>query len=662
MHHRFQLGIALSMIVAFVGPAPAATRFVAPGGTDTANTCLVMASPCATIQHANDSALAGDTISVAAGTYLENVILTVSVTVMGAGAGTTIVEPALSNPNCNAGGAGSLCSGGGAASNIFLVQANDVTIQDLTCDGDNPALTSGIVFGCADLDARNAIITNHIAGTFNNLVVHDVTVKNIYLRGIYASSGGTFNFHDDTIDNVQADPASIGMFNFGGSGMMVHNSVSHANDAISANHSSGTMFSDNTVTASGSGVHTDNAGDGGGSADSVQNNHVSACVTDGYGVWVFVPYIAPTFSGNMVSGCAVGMAAFGGGAPVTTSFTGNQVDGSGGVASVGPTVGVFATTDQLGFGTGDSSTQFTSNLVQHFGEGFHLEQPGNSLTLSASGNTVTDESDAGVEVVGGTGTFTCNRIASNGTGIRSATAATVAHMNAIVGNTTSGADGTGIPPGPPMNAENNWWGCAAGPPGAGCDAVTGNVDTSPAAGVPDACALTPTATVRGKTFLVRDPSAGADPTQRKVLVRARELASDDALVGNPVTNGASLRIIANGATPSSQTFSLPAGPQWSTIGTFGFRYRDAGGTNGPVKLVQILKTPGGVFLAKVLILGRNGSLTVAPPNPGTDGGMVFTINTGASYCVKFGSTAGGTISAGNATLFRARNPTGEGCP
>jgi len=235
-------------------------------------------------------------------------------------------------------------------------------------------------------------------------------------------------------------------------------------------------------------------------------------------------------------------------------------------------------------------------------------------------------------------------------------------MNSIVGNTTSGADGSAIPPGPPMNAENNWWGCAAGPPGAGCDTGTGNVDTSPAAAVPNSCAPTVTATVRGKVFLVRDPSAGADPTRRRLLVLARELASGDMLVGNPITNGASIKIIANGVTSSSQTFSFPAGAQWRAISTFGFKYRDSLGTNGPVKFAQILKTPSGIFLAKVLILRKHGSVTVAPPNPGTDGGMIFTINSGESYCVKVGGSAGGIITAGNATVFKVKNPTGEGCP
>ncbi len=92
-----------------------------------------------TIQAAVDAAANGDVIDVAAGTYVENVVVDKSVTIAGAGVGNTIVLPAVSNPNPCTGS--SLC--GGAASNVFLVQADNVVIHDLTVDGDNPALTAG---------------------------------------------------------------------------------------------------------------------------------------------------------------------------------------------------------------------------------------------------------------------------------------------------------------------------------------------------------------------------------------------------------------------------------------------------------------------------------------------------------------------------------------
>ena len=94
--------------------------------------------------------VSGSTVNLAAGTYAENVLINKSLELSGAGVGSTIIVPAVSNPNPCTGS--SLC--GGAASNVFLVQASDVLIHDLTIDGDNPALTSGIVRDGADLDAR----------------------------------------------------------------------------------------------------------------------------------------------------------------------------------------------------------------------------------------------------------------------------------------------------------------------------------------------------------------------------------------------------------------------------------------------------------------------------------------------------------------------------
>ena len=151
------------------------------------------------------------------------------------------------------------------ASNVFLVQSDGVEIDHLKVDGDNPTLTSGESIGGADIDARNGIITNHRAGVYNNLSIHNVTVKNVFLRGIYASSGGTFNISTNVVDNVQGQSAgSIGIFNFPRCRIISGNLVSNADDGISANHSTGTTFTRQQVTASGSGVHTDNAGDSGG--------------------------------------------------------------------------------------------------------------------------------------------------------------------------------------------------------------------------------------------------------------------------------------------------------------------------------------------------------------------------------------------------------------
>jgi hypothetical protein len=75
-------------VVAGAGPAAAAaqTRYVATGGNDAENDCLDAQNPCQHIQYAVDQADAGDTISIAAGTYAESVHIRESLTLIGAGA------------------------------------------------------------------------------------------------------------------------------------------------------------------------------------------------------------------------------------------------------------------------------------------------------------------------------------------------------------------------------------------------------------------------------------------------------------------------------------------------------------------------------------------------------------------------------------------------
>ena len=400
-----------------------------PAGHAWAAAKTVCANGCAytTIQDAIDGAAPGDTITIAAGKYVENIVVDKPVTLEGAGNG-TVLYPAASGPTCTSGG-GSICAGG---SNMVLVRADDVTIGNLRLEGDNPDLTSGVVTDGADLDARNGIITDHTVGTFDNLVVSNVKISDVYLRGIYASSGGTFSFTGNTIDNVQAEYASIAMFNFGGSGVMADNKVTNANDAISANWSTGTQFLRNDVGRSGSGVHTDNAG----AADVIEGNIVHDCKVDGYGVFVFAPSASATVVSNTIKGCYVGLAAFGSGVSGQgPTFSGNDVDGAGAkTTDPAGTFGAYLTTDLLGYGSGDLTAILTGNAVSHFGTGLFVTQAsGGAATVTAHGNAFHEN---GVGATGETGTS--------------------------------------------VNAESNWWGCKKGPnAGGGCDTATGTVDFTP---------------------------------------------------------------------------------------------------------------------------------------------------------------------------------------
>lgn len=454
------LPLALVIVWSWAGAGhlSAAGSCVAPGG----------AFGCsASINDAIAAAAPGTTIRIYEGHYAENVVVDRPLTLIGAGEREhVVIVPALSNPQCDG---GSLC--GGAASNIILVQANDVTIQNLTLDGDNPALTSGIVRGGADLDARNGIITDHSLGvTFNDLTVVNVTVKNIYLRGVYASSGGTFEFRHDTVINVQGDGGSIGMFNYyGGSGRFVGNKVVSANDAISSNGSAGVQFLDNIVQKSGSGIHTDNAF----AADLIQGNRVSDGPDGAWGIWVFMPYVGITVKDNDVSGMDVGLAAFGGGpisagAPGPTMFVDNDLRGRRTAGSMG----LFVTTDTLGWGQADVAATLTGNTVEGFETGVVLQSaPNQAISVSASCNAILHSTKQGI-VAGGLGAdanYPGDTTVGGGY-------ETLAFAKNTINGKKVGLENRGSSS---VIATDNYWGCPAGPGGKGCDTTIGNVVSTP---------------------------------------------------------------------------------------------------------------------------------------------------------------------------------------
>ena len=67
------------------------TRFVAPaidGGDDAGNLCTADTAPCATLGHAINAACVGETVSVAEGTYTEDLVLSKQVTIDGSGSAT----------------------------------------------------------------------------------------------------------------------------------------------------------------------------------------------------------------------------------------------------------------------------------------------------------------------------------------------------------------------------------------------------------------------------------------------------------------------------------------------------------------------------------------------------------------------------------------------
>lgn len=169
-------------------------------------------------------------------------------------------------------------------------------------------------------------------------------------------------------------------------------------------------------------------------------------------------------------------------------------------------------------------------------------------------------------------------------------------------------------------------------------------------------------TILGSSLQVKNPGT---QYKRKVVVKAKEKASPNTIVGNPVMNGATLNIIVQGGTPSQQTITLPAA-NWSGDAVKGYKYKDSKRAVSPVKTARLRKSGSGLVSFQAQLDARVATtefpiaqeVTVLPPNPGTSGCVLLTISGGGdSYSVKF---TGGQIINKGAAEYSHKKVTTEG--
>ena len=162
--------------------------------------------------------------------------------------------------------------------------------------------------------------------------------------------------------------------------------------------------------------------------------------------------------------------------------------------------------------------------------------------------------------------------------------------------------------------------------------------------------------VFGKLLKVKN---NLDPTRRAVVYFAKEPGSGSTVEGDPLNGGATLEVVIQpglpGDTVSQQCFTLPASG-WSTISSLGYKYKDAGGVNGPVRTAFIKRTSSGTFLLKVALSGKLGAITVHGLNHAAEGDAFFHIPGGDRYC----STFGGTIDPNGVSQFLGKNAPAPG--
>jgi len=182
----------------------------------------------------------------------------------------------------------------------------------------------------------------------------------------------------------------------------------------------------------------------------------------------------------------------------------------------------------LAFGAGLTDSSIVDSVYAGKGDGTFLDYAADvsaGAVVTLAGNKVSDcrgvatdgSTSAGFLVTtffgaGTTAEVTANDVTTSTTGVAvgfdADSSAVTASFNRLVGNTDSGLDGSSSTP---VAAENNWWGCNAGPADAACDPVTGTgtVDFDPwlVLGLAADPSVVPAA---GNSLLTADLAANSD--------------------------------------------------------------------------------------------------------------------------------------------------------
>ena len=420
--HRARRSIAIGVgIVGLCAAVPAgaaaADRFVATGGSDTANDCLTEAAPCATVQRAVDQAAAGDAIHVGSGTHSVSAAVAIdkaNLTITGAGAGSTTVSRA------------------GATNHAFDLRANadGLTIEDLTIDN---STTMGTSHG----GIRAAATGGSMAAP---IVVDDVTLRDIEITDFRygVDVPNTAQITGWTLDGIDVARQDIGLrLNGKTDDLAITGSTLEGNDQAISNQYSSTaqklpgQFSDVLISNtsfdanSTKGIYLESAQDVVIEDSSFVGTGTIACRRA-------CPDAAPTNAIDVnVKWTDYSNVTVRDSTIADTNYVGSAAFGSPSAA-----VAIKARND------GTSYSPVPATL-----DGVVLE----NLTITGNEEGGVDFGNAVTNA-----TVRNSRILDNG----------------VAGITSYTDSGT-------IDGEDNWWGCDAGPGDPACDALAGAVDADP---------------------------------------------------------------------------------------------------------------------------------------------------------------------------------------
>lgn len=193
--------------------AAATTLYVATNGTDTNNSCQSAANPCRTIGYAISVASAGDSVSVASGTYPEHITIGLNLTLTGSGASTTIIDGTTNGTVVTVNGG-------------VTVSISAVTIQNGSVPANCPTSSPCVVGGGGILNNGNlALGASVVRG--NSVTGCMSSYCGLASGGGVYNSGGSLSITNSTVsgNTVPKNGGGGGIYNSAGSLSVVASTI-----------------------------------------------------------------------------------------------------------------------------------------------------------------------------------------------------------------------------------------------------------------------------------------------------------------------------------------------------------------------------------------------------------------------------------------------------